>query len=123
MTGKLYYITTIGDWKRCAEVFANSHWITLEAPAAASAESADVGSCEIGESIRIIVLIETDEGIHGMLEGDAAFEALPHPLSPKPISDVTRLALASRGIANAVSTFEATEALGQIHPLLKARIF
>ena len=123
MTGKLYYLTTIGDWGRYAEVFANSHWIILDTATAIRVQNADTGTCEIDGSTRIVALIETDEGIHGMLESDAAFDALPHPLSPKPISDTTRRALSLHGIPEAASTFEATEALGQIHPLLKTRVF
>lgn len=30
MTGKRYYITTLGDWQRHASRFANSHWLTLD---------------------------------------------------------------------------------------------
>jgi len=32
MTGKRYYMTTLGDWQRHAARFANSHFIVLDAP-------------------------------------------------------------------------------------------
>lgn len=116
MTGKLYYITTIGDWKRYAEALANSHWVVLApAPAESGADMAD--------ATKIAVLAEGDEGIHGALEDDPAFEPLPHPLSPKLISDSARRALSPHGVTGAASTFDAAELLGQIHPLLKPRVF
>ena len=31
MTGKAYYITTLGDWQRHASRFANSHFLVLDA--------------------------------------------------------------------------------------------
>ena len=33
MTGKSYYITTLGEWQRHAARFANSHWIALDSRA------------------------------------------------------------------------------------------
>ena len=34
-------------------------------------------------AMRIVVLIDADEGVHLTLDDDAAFEALPHPFAPK----------------------------------------
>ena len=63
------------------------------------------------ESTRIFVLIEADEGVHLALEDEPAFEALPHPLAPKPISDAAQAALAPHGVAPGATTFDAAEAL------------
>jgi hypothetical protein len=68
-------------------------------------------------------LIEADEGTHGVLEDDGAFDALPHPLSQKPISDLAQCALAAHGVAPGTSTFDATEVIAHIHPLLRHRVF
>jgi hypothetical protein len=111
MTGKRYYLTTLGDWQRHAARFANSHWLTLE-PAA-----------EHDETARILVLIEADEGVHLSLEDDAAFEALPHPLAQKPISAATQSALAAHGVAPGATTFEVAEAVARVHSLLRHRVF
>ncbi|MGA8220213.1 MAG: hypothetical protein WB780_01070 [Candidatus Acidiferrales bacterium] len=109
MTGKSYYLTTLGDWQRHSERFTNSHWLALgEAPS---------------ESSPILALIEADEGTHLALEDDAAFEALPHPLAQKPISEAAQAALASHGIAPGATTFEVAEAVARAHPLLRHRVF
>jgi hypothetical protein len=108
MTGKSYYITSLADWQRCAHRFAQSHWVTLDAPDAAA---------------KILVLVEADEGVHLALEDDPAFEALPHPLAQKPVSAAVQAALAPHGVASGATTFEATEVLARIHPLLKHRVF
>ena len=94
MTGKRYYITTLGDWQRHAARFANSHWLALGEEAGASVGddtprvSADADRattvtsvCELGAAMPILALVEADEGAHLALEDDAAFEALPHPLA------------------------------------------
>jgi hypothetical protein len=108
MTGKSYYITTLADWQRCANRFAQSHWITLDTKE---------------DATRILVLVEADEGVHLALEDDPAFEALPHPLGQKPISESTQSALAPHGVQPGATTFDATEAAARIHPLLKHRVF
>ncbi|MGH9746906.1 MAG: hypothetical protein ACRD59_12460 [Candidatus Acidiferrales bacterium] len=71
----------------------------------------------------ILVLIEADEGVHLALEDDAAFEPLPHPLTPKPISVAAQSALASHGVPPGATTFDATEAVARAHPLLRHRVF
>jgi len=210
MTGKRYYMTTLGDWQRHAARFANSHFIVLDSPAAhdpvgaqhaapgtipwldaahsetVSAEDAfPVGArhavpgaaspertneqgatgdgigvqtrihqqsspetsaelsqhCQAsapgaaccapttetfspgGDATRILVLIEADEGVHLSLEDEPAFDALPHPLAQKPISDAAQSALAPHGVAPGATMFDAAEALARIHPLLRHRVF
>jgi len=75
------------------------------------------------EEVRILVLIEADEGVHLSLEDEPAFEPLPHPLAQKPISDAAQAALAPHGVAPGATTFDAAETLARIHPLLKHRVF
>ena len=159
MTGKRYYLTTLGDWQRYAHRFANSHWLPLNPaatisngvipnPAAFCADdgegptvgfpwrgattdpssSADeTGGLARDDSvdketalanIRILVLIEADEGVHLALEDDAAFEPLPHPLAQKPIPDAAQFALAPHGVAPGATTFDAAEVLAGVHRLL-----
>jgi hypothetical protein len=109
MTGRCYYLTTLGNWQRHAARFANSHWLALtESP---------------NESSPILALIEADEGTHLALEDDAAFEALPHPLGQKPISAAVQAALASHGIAPGATTFDVADAVARAHPLLRHRVF
>jgi hypothetical protein len=109
MTGRCYYLTTLGDWQRHSARFANSHWLALsEAP---------------DESSPILALIEADEGTHLALEDDAAFEALPHPLAQKPISEAAQAALASHGVTPGATTFDVAEVVSRAHPLLRHRVF
>jgi hypothetical protein len=111
MTGKAYYMTTLGDWQRHAARFANSHWL---APGDGSPPN---------DATRVLVLIEADEGVHLALEDDAAFQPLPHPLAQKPIPDAAQAELAHHGVAPGATTFDAAEALARVHPLLRHRIF
>jgi len=109
MTGRRYYLTTLDDWQRHSARFANSHWLVLsEAPNASSP---------------ILALIEADEGTHLALEDDSAFEALPHPLAQKPISERAQAALAAQGVAPGATTFDVAEAVARAHPLLRHRVF
>jgi hypothetical protein len=136
MTGKRYYVTTFGDWKRRAASFANSHWFLLEGTvgesSAGTPERAEgsnemdrctPGTGEIAASTPILVLVEADEGTHGALEDDSSFDPLPHPLSQKPISHAAQSALAPHGVAPGTSTFDATETMARVHPLLRHRVF
>ncbi|MGH9726306.1 MAG: hypothetical protein ACRD41_14670, partial [Candidatus Acidiferrales bacterium] len=110
MTGKCYYLTTLGAWRSHAARFANSHWLALDPAAgektslAQPAMGAHAGEA-IDEAMRILVLVEADEGAHLELEDDAAFEPLPHPLAQKSISDAAQAALASHGVAPGATTF------------------
>jgi hypothetical protein len=114
MAGKRYYLTTLGDWQRHAARFVNSHFVALDTPADAT---------QIPGATNILVLIEADEGAHLALEDDPAFEALPHPLAQKPISDRAQVALAAHGVAAGSTTFDAAEVLARVHPLLRHRVF
>jgi hypothetical protein len=109
MTGRRYYLTTLGDWQRHSARFANSHWLALS-------DAAD-------DSAPILALIDADEGAHLALEDDAAFDALPHPLSQLPISEAAQAALAHLGVSPGATTFDATEAVARAHPLLRHRVF
>lgn len=111
MTGKAYYITTLGDWQRHAGRFTTSHWLSLD------------GGSQPEAATRILVLVEGDEGAHLALDDDPAFEALPHPLAQKAISEAAQAALAPHGVAAGATTFEAAEAVGRLHPLLRHRVF
>jgi hypothetical protein len=125
MTGKRYYLTTLGDWQRHAERFANSHFIMLDAPAPPSAQAvpdAPLASPANGAT-QILALVEADEGAHLALEDDAAFEPLPHALAQKPISDRAQAALAPFGVERGATTFDAAEILARVHPLLRHRVF
>jgi hypothetical protein len=126
MTGKRYYLTTLDGWQRHAARFANSHFIALDsshgAPASSSIEAAPE-TISLGDTAPILALIEADEGVHLALEDDAAFEALPHPLTQKPISARAQAALAAHGVPPGATTFEAAEALARLHPLIRHRVF
>ncbi len=114
MNAKAYYLTTLGDWRRHASRFANSHWLALnDCP----------GSAKPDDATRILVLVEADEGAHLAIEDDAAFEALPHPLAQQPISSAVQATLARLGVAPGANTFDAAEAAARVHPLLRHRVF
>jgi hypothetical protein len=127
MTGRRYYITTLTDWHRHAQRFANSHWLALsdDDSAIASRELTDAAPAlpGVSDAARIIVLIDADEGVHLALDDDAAFEALPHPFAPKAISHAAHEALAAHGVAPGSTTFDAAEAIARAHPLLRPRVF
>ena len=117
MTGKRYYLTTLGAWQRHAHRFANSHWVALGAAAA------PVEPPEFHGATPIVVLIEADEGVHLSLEDEPAFEPLTHPLAQKPLSPTVQVALEPHGVAPGATTFDAAETIGRIHPLLRHRVF
>ena len=102
MTGKRYYLSTVEAWQRHAARFINSHWVALDASPA------------------ILLLVDADEGAHLALEDDAAFEALPHPLAQKTISDSAQAAL---GLSAGATTFDVAESASRLHPLLRHRVF
>src|ERR1700685_1934022 len=96
MTGKAYYLTTLGEWQRQAARFANSHFIVLDprtpepgAETAATCDSSPDRDAIVGAGLKpaptandmtahaetkILVLIEADEGVHLSLEDDSPFE-------------------------------------------------
>jgi hypothetical protein len=149
MTGKRYYLTTLGAWQRHIHRYANSHFVVLAQAQPAATENAsradsdapsivpaltpqqktcvnqtapddnlvtarqvvvptpEIPAVGCGEgnclssrasatrdvlaaspdATLILVLVEGDEGAHLALDDDPAFEALPHPLAQKRISD------------------------------------
>jgi hypothetical protein len=130
MTGKSYYITTLGDWKRYLAAYTNSHWFALGSGdsqsrpgATAGQETASSEAGDISDATQIVALIEADEGTHGMLEDHPRFEPLPHPLSAKSISEDARRALAAHGIAPGASAFDVAEAMSRRHPMLRHRVY
>lgn len=122
MTGKRYYIATREAWQKHAARFVNSHWIELGSSWCGEAASASV-SAGTEAPAQILVLVEGDEGAHLTLEDDPAFEALPHPLAQKAISEISSAALASLGVKPTAQTFDVAEIAAQIHPLLRHRVF
>jgi hypothetical protein len=114
MTGRSFYLTTLGDWKRHAARFANSHWLALGAAAADGAPD---------DSTQVLALVEADEGVHLALEDDKSWEALPHPLAQKPVSPAVQAALAHLAVAPGATTFDAAESAARVHPLLRHRVF
>jgi len=131
MTGKAYYVTTLGDWQGHAARFANSHFVVLDsprpgqafAPGSASSASTPANPTIPDAEAKILVLIEADEGVHLSLEDESSFEPLPHPLAQKPISPAAQAALASHGVAPRATTFDVAEAIARVHPLLRHRVF
>ena len=111
MNGRAYYLTTLAEWRKHADRFANSHWV-----------AADPGASQ-DDSQSILVLVEADEGAHLALEQHPALEALPHPLSAKPVSRHAAQALSAHGVAPGATTFEVAEAIARTHPLLRHRVF
>jgi hypothetical protein len=111
MTGKLYYLTTLGGWRRHAARFVHSHWIALEAKRV------------LDDTSKIFVVVDADEGAHAALEDDPEFEAMPHPLSLRPVPDAGRDALWEFGVSAGANTFEVAEAAARFHPLLRHRVF
>ena len=125
MTGKAYYLTTLGALQRQAARPNTSHWLALvpsgePVPAIGELDSAAMA---LPETAQILALIEADEGAHLALEDDAAFQALPHPLAQRPISPAVQQALAAYGVAPGATTFDATELVARVHPLLRHRVF
>ena len=111
MAGRLYYLTTLGAWRRHAARFLQSHWIAVEAK-----DIADDAS-------KIFVVVDADEGAHAALDDDPDFGALPHPLSQLPISEAGQSALSRFGVPAGANTFEIAEAMARVHPLLRHRVF
>jgi hypothetical protein len=112
MTGKLYYLTTLGAWRRHVARFVHSHWVTL----AAESDPTD-------EQTNIFVQVEADEGAHLALEDDPEFSALPHPLTHQAISNEAQRMLEQLGVDRGATTFEAAEAVARAHPLVRHRVF
>ncbi|HEV2490945.1 MAG TPA: hypothetical protein VGT03_14155 [Candidatus Acidoferrales bacterium] len=113
MTGRLYFVTTLGAWRRNSARFGGSHFVAID-------ESVSKGDLDETE---IFALITADESTHIALEKDSEFEALPHPLARTPVSEHVASALASFGVAAGDDTFTVAEKLARTHPLLRHRVF
>ncbi len=125
MTGKAYYLTTLGALQRHSVRLSSSHWLALVPngePVPAIAEP-DSSAMALPETAQILALIEADEGAHLALEDDVDFQALPHPLAQRPISPAVQEALAAYGVAPGATTFDAAELVARVHPLLRHRVF
>ena len=122
MTGKRYYLTTLGAWQRHAPRFVSSHFIILE-PSDTTEEGTPYNAPVVNNEDQIIVFVEADEGAHLALEDEPVFEALPHTLTQKPISNTAHAALAQHGINSGTTTFDAAEVLARVHPLLRHCVF
>jgi hypothetical protein len=125
MTGKAYYLTTLGALQRHSARLNTSHWLALVPngePIPAIGEP-DSSAMALPETAQILALIEADEGAHLSLEGDAEFQALPHPLAQRPISPAVQVALAAYGVAPGATIFDAAEMVAHVHPLLRHRVF
>jgi len=126
VTGKCYYLATLGAWRRHAHRFANSHFVVLDPKADLAVGQLGAGNSaagDIGDATPVLILVEADEGGHFVLENDPACEALPHPLAQKSISPAVQSALAAQGVARNATTFDVAEALARVHPLLRHRVF
>jgi hypothetical protein len=133
LTGRTYYLTTLNLWQQNASRFVNSHYVhvgAVETVEESSEQSTTLlpgaNAQDPGESAQaspaILVVVDADEGTHNELEC-SGWLPLPHPLSLKPIPPGSYQALAGRGIAPGATTLDVAEALAQVHPLLRHRIF
>jgi hypothetical protein len=111
MTGRRYYLTTAGAWRRHAGRCAETHFVAVGAEDAAN------------DATRIVALIEADEGAHLAMENDAEFESLPHPLARTTVSQHVADALEQFGVEVGDDTFGVAEKLARVNPLLRHRVF
>src|SRR5579864_5427234 len=113
MTGRRYYFTTIGAWRRHASRCEEAHFVMVSVPAT---DSDDAGA-------QIFALVDADEGAHLAMEKDAEFEPLPHPLARVPVSQRVSAALTQFGVAHGDDTFTVAEKLSRVNPLMRHRVF
>ena len=136
MTGRQYYFTTIGAWRRHAGRCAETHFVTVNALAEAANDCKDVSAKQTqakacfgqmdsatDDATPILALIDADEGAHLAMENDAEFETLPHPLARAPVSQRVSAALAQFGVAPDDDTFAVAEKVSRVNPLLRHRVF
>ncbi|MFZ0635823.1 MAG: hypothetical protein WA755_04860 [Candidatus Acidiferrales bacterium] len=116
MHGRTYYLTTLSAWQRHATQFAASHFVHAQSSAAIAAVTA-------ANDAPILALVEADEGVHNSLDADPEWEALPHPLANKPVSDRVASALVSHGVTPGATTFDVADAVARAHPILRYRVF
>lgn len=111
MQGRSYYLTTLSAWQIESAHFTTSHYIHADPTSAASADA------------KILALVEADEGTHNSLSQNPVWQELPHPLSPKIIPEAIARALSSLGVSPFSSSFETTESVAKLHPILRHRVF
>jgi hypothetical protein len=111
MTGKRYYIATLGAWRTHAPRFANSHFITLDAPRSSRATPNNTG----GERKRAASNARGELPSHA--PGQTSDHALDHPPDRAPDDATLILVLveADEGAHLALEDEPAFEALP--HPL------
>src|SRR5271169_6090048 len=102
MTGKAYYLTTLGALQRHFARLNTSHWLALvpNGEPVPAIDEPDSTAMALPETAQILALIEADEGAHLALEDDADFEALPHPMAQRAISPEVQEALAAYGVTS-----------------------
>jgi len=133
LTGRTYYVTTLKLWQHNATRFVSSHYVHLGEAEVADGAAAQSKTLPAGTKAQdreehtqaspdILVVVDADEGTHNDLER-SGWMPLPHPLSLKPIPPDSCHALAGRGIAPGSTTLDVAEALAQVHPLLRHRVF
>jgi hypothetical protein len=133
LTGRTYYLTTMELWQSNAARFVTSHYVHVDGTAVGDAPPSEAETIpaethaehpvqNAQASPSILVVVDADEGTHNDLER-SGWLPLPHPLSLKPIPPSSYSALAGRGIAPSATTLDVAEALAQVHPLLRHRIF
>lgn len=153
MTGRQYYLTTIGAWRRHAGRCAETHFVTVRGPEGPQSEEATdhrngvpaeqkqakalptdgerthdeahLGeqACSADDATQILALVDADEGAHLAMENDAEFEALPHPLARAAVSQRVSTALAQFGVGRGDDTFTVADKLAGVTPLLRHRVF
>ncbi|HKV27713.1 MAG TPA: hypothetical protein VJN90_05515 [Candidatus Acidoferrales bacterium] len=127
MTGKRYYLTTLGAWRRHASRSVETHFVFLEEPQrqgiAAFADATEGPLATRNEAAPVLVLVSADEVAHIALENDSEVEALPHPLARTLISERAAAALAHFGVTVGDDTFTVAEKLARVNPLLRHRVF
>ena len=127
MTGKRYYVTTLGTWRRHASRCVETHFVFLEEPQqqgiAPFADATEGPLAARNEAAPVLVLVSADEVAHIAWENDSEVEALPHPLARTLISAHAAAALAHFGVTAGDDTFTVAEKLARVNPLLRHRVF
>jgi len=140
MTGRRYYLTTLGAWRRHAPHCAETHFVTVNVPEeqsghgniasqqadgrnGVSVEQTQAKARATDDATPILALIDADEGAHLAMENDAEFEELPHPLARTPVSKHVTAALAPFGVVRGDDTFTVAEKVAHVNPLLRHRVF
>ena len=120
MSGRNYYVTTLGEWRRNAHRFSVSHFVRagfLDVRGAGTE-----GAEAVTAASAVLVLAEGDEGLHNELLRDQAWESLPHPLGNRAVSDQAAKALAGLGVQKGATTFEVAEAAAKTHPMMRYQV-